>query len=162
MTNITPWSITNCTIVGNTTTGSGGAVYGSATSNVTVTNSILWGNGPDEIYVDAGSTITVSYSDVQGGWTGDGNLNVDPLFFGARNGNLRLLGSSPCIDAGNNAALPRSILMDLDGNPRFADDPNTADTGQGIAPLVDLGAFELQAEPAATDPSRHGGPLRIR
>ena len=34
--------------------------------------------------------------------------------------------------------------IDLAGQPRFVDDPRTADTGIGPAPIVDLGAFEFQ------------------
>lgn len=33
--------------------------------------------------------------------------------------------------------------MDIDGHPRFVDDPNTIDTGQGQAPVVDMGAYEF-------------------
>jgi hypothetical protein len=138
--------IINCTIVGNTTTGSGGAVHASSISNPTITNSILWGNGPDEIYVDAGSTIAVSYSNVQQGWSGTGNMDSDPHFSDLGEGNLRLLGASPCVDTGDNSAVPSDLLLDLDANPRFVDDPNTADAGQGIAPIVDLGAYEFQAD----------------
>ena len=38
--------------------------------------------------------------------------------------------------------------MDLDGNPRFADDPATADTGCGVSAVVDMGAYEFQGTPA--------------
>lgn len=34
------------------------------------------------------------------------------------------------------------IPYDLDGNPRFADDPAVTDTGAGTAPIVDIGAYE--------------------
>ncbi|MHC4219821.1 MAG: dockerin type I domain-containing protein, partial [Planctomycetota bacterium] len=37
---------------------------------------------------------------------------------------------------------------DLDGNPRFADDPATPDTGCGMPVVVDMGAYEYQGEPA--------------
>ena len=62
---------------------------------------------------------------------------------------------SPCIDAGENAAVPSDILdldndsdtaeplpYDLDGNPRFIDDPATTDSGSGVPPIVDMGAYE--------------------
>lgn len=71
-------------------------------------------------------------------------------------GNYRLMaGASPCIDAANNASVPADILdvdgdgvtteqtpLDLDGRPRFVDDPGVADTGLGAAPIVDMGAYE--------------------
>ena len=51
---------------------------------------------------------------------------------------------SPCIDAANNDAVPEGVTEDLGGNPRFVDDPDTEDTGNGDPPIVDMGAFEFQ------------------
>ena len=42
------------------------------------------------------------------------------------------------------------IPFDLDGNPRFVDDPDTDDTGHGTPPIVDMGAYEFQV-PCAAD-----------
>jgi hypothetical protein len=42
-------------------------------------NCIVW-NGSDWLWNNNRSTITVTYSDVQGGWTGTGNINADPCF----------------------------------------------------------------------------------
>ncbi|MCU0522929.1 MAG: hypothetical protein MUF84_19860, partial [Anaerolineae bacterium] len=44
----------------------------------------------------AGQTVT--YSDIQGGYTGTGNLNVDPLFVAAGSSNYHLQNGSPLID----------------------------------------------------------------
>ncbi|MHC4081789.1 MAG: choice-of-anchor Q domain-containing protein [Planctomycetota bacterium] len=63
-------------------------------------------------------------------------------------GDLRLQPESPCIDAGNNWAIAGIADTDLDGSPRFADDPATADTGCGVPVVVDIGAYEFQGEPA--------------
>ncbi|MHC4126584.1 MAG: dockerin type I domain-containing protein [Planctomycetota bacterium] len=60
---------------------------------------------------------------------------------------LRLSPGSPCIDAGDNTAVPDGIDTDLDGNPRFVDDPDTVDTGYGDPPVVDMGAYEFQPCP---------------
>ena len=48
------------------------------------------------------------------------------------------------------------VLRDLDGNPRFVDDPDTADCPQmpgacGTPPVVDMGAYELQPPPCPWD-----------
>jgi len=187
-----------------------------------------------QIHVASG-TLEVSYSDVQGGWTGAGgigNIEADPLFVGGPSGtwtaaatydsavgqttftgaaagftddelvgeflnpdtaqvlqslivantattitvwgdfaslgapgttyqvnNYRLGAGSPCIDAADNTAVPfdsadldgdgdtsERTPLDLDGNPRFQDDPATTDSGVPDPPLypnvVDMGAYE--------------------
>ena len=106
-------------------------------------NCILW-DGGDEIWNNDGSTIAIRYTNLQGSWLGTGNIDADPLFVDPDNGNLRLQPGSPCIDAGDNTAVPGEITTDLDGNPRFLDDPETPDTGVGDPPIVDMGAYEFQ------------------
>jgi len=101
-----------------------------------VTNCILWGDSPEEI---SGGTPTVTYTDVQGGWPGTGNIDTDPLFVDPDNGNYRLSAGSRCIDAGDNTAVPEGVLRDLDGNPRFVDS-----TFVGTMATVDMGAYEFQ------------------
>ncbi|MCH8821866.1 MAG: hypothetical protein IH984_00005, partial [Planctomycetes bacterium] len=110
----------------------------------TVTNCILWGNVPNEIADDVGSSTTASYSDIAGGFPGVGNIDADPLFVDPDNGNLRLQPGSPCIDAANNNAVLNGIETDLDGNSRFIEVPSTPDTGLGDCPIVDMGAYEFQ------------------
>ncbi|MFI5377669.1 MAG: right-handed parallel beta-helix repeat-containing protein [Tepidisphaerales bacterium] len=137
-------TLTNCTFSGNSASSSGGGVY-SSSSNPKLTNCILWGNGNSPIY-NYSSTPVITYSDIQGGYTGTGNLNVDPLFVrnpsGTDYGDLRLRLSSPAIDAGKNADVPAGTTTDLGGGPRFKDVPSKADTGAGTAPIVDMGAYE--------------------
>lgn len=72
-----------------------------------------------------------------------GVIDADALFV-APSADLHLAAGSPCIDAGDNAAVPAGIAFDLEGNPRFRDDPATDDTGSGAPPLVDMGAYEFQ------------------
>jgi len=48
-------------------------------SEATLTNCILWGNPPSEIYVGQG-TVLATYSNIKGGWPGQGNTNADPCF----------------------------------------------------------------------------------
>ncbi len=148
--------------------GAGGAL--SDLSGSLVTNAIFWDNLPDEI---AGSPA-VSFSNVEGGFAGTGNLSVDPLFAGASD--FRLTASSPCIDAGDTTSFPGNVLTpskttasvaggdfvdfgisagrlgsDLDGNPRIVDDSLTPDTGLG-SPVVDMGAYEFGSSPPASAP----------
>ena len=146
-------TVTNCTFGGNLALTSGGGIYNYDNSNTTVTNCILWGDSPNEIFNSA-STPIVTYCDVMGGYTGAGNINVDPHFVdpdgaddtpGTLDDNLRLNRYSPCTDAADNTAPDLiGITEDLDGNPRFVDDAGIVDTGIGSAPIVDMGAYECQ------------------
>jgi hypothetical protein len=132
-------TVINCTFWNNSADAGGGMANDYA--DPTVTNCILWGNTPGEILNEPGSPI-VTYCNVQDGYQGEGNINTDPVFVDGGGGDLRLQIGSPCIDAGNSDAVPPDITVDLDGNPRFIDDPNTPDTGIGN-PCVDMGAFEF-------------------
>jgi len=95
--------ITNCTISNNTASGPygrGGGLYCFANSHPEISNSILWGDSPEEIYIASGSVIC-SYSDIQGGWPGEGNIDLDPCFTVGEWNDYRLRWGSSCIDAGN-------------------------------------------------------------
>ena len=156
-------TVVNCTFSGNTaiTVGGGITINGSPT----VTNCIFWHNadagGMDDsgqIHVDDGTPV-VSYSNVQGGWTGEGtgNINADPLFVdadgaddvvGTDDDDLRLSGGSPCIDGADSVAYGFGPPVDLDGNDRAFDDPLTPDTGVGLLTFLDMGAYEFPGEQA--------------
>ena len=109
-------NITNCTFSGNSAGRVAGGMH-TYYSRATVTNCILWGNTPDEIS-DTNSTPNVTYSDIQGGWSGEGNIDADPCFANPGNDDYHLKSeagrwdpnsktwtkdtvSSPCIDGGN-------------------------------------------------------------
>jgi len=122
-----------------------------------ITNSVLWRNTLQAILVGVDGAPVVSYSDVEGGWEGTGNIDVDPLFVDAdgpdddpntwEDNDYRLLSDSPCIDAGDNDAVPAWVTTDLDGRLRFADRIGTLDTGSPGAPgppIVDMGPYEYQ------------------
>ena len=148
----TTLTVTNCTFSGNTATKGHALAFDSflqnGPSNLIMTNCILWG----DIWNNDGSTLNINYSDVAGGFRGIGNIDADPLFVDPANGDTRLLPGSPCIDAGDNTAVPQDITTDLDGNARFVDDPDTIDTGNGDPPVVDMGASEFQgASPCPWD-----------
>ncbi|MEA3226719.1 MAG: right-handed parallel beta-helix repeat-containing protein, partial [Planctomycetota bacterium] len=113
-------TLINCTFGGNHASESGGTMYNSRDSIPMLSNSILWGNRPQEIYPQD-SAVEITYSDVQGGWPGEGNINADPLFFDPANGDYHLRSrsgrwdpqsqnwvqdraTSPCIDAGDPSA----------------------------------------------------------
>jgi hypothetical protein len=145
----------NCTFYRNKSTWyDGGALRNENNSNAVLTNCIVRGNIPDQI-ASVSSAPVVNHSIVQGGWAGAGGvgiLDIDPMFVdsngpddvaGTEDDDLRLLPGSPAIDAGDNAAVQVGVLVDLDGNARFVDDVSTVDTGVGVAPIVDIGAYEF-------------------
>jgi|GEM_PF-5913899 len=136
-------TVTNCTFAGNTAPGAGGMYNHS--SSPTVTNCIFWANTGGQIE-DYNSSPTVTYSNVQDGYTGTGNINADPLFvdadgpdntYGTLDDDLHLRAGSPCIDAGIIGGLPPT---DFEGDARRLNDPNTDNTGVGV---VDMGADEF-------------------
>jgi parallel beta-helix repeat protein len=130
-------TVTNCTFSGNIAIAgdSGGGMYNDLDSSPIVTNSILWGDSPDEIY-NVSATPSVTYSDIQGGYAGTGNIDADPLFVdpdgpdniaGNEDDDLHLKSGSPCIDTGTPSGAPAT---DLEGNSR----------PQGAG--YDMGAYE--------------------
>ncbi|MGA1874958.1 MAG: choice-of-anchor Q domain-containing protein [bacterium] len=124
----------NCTISENSANSSGGGLY-SHESTPSVTNCILWANSPAEIYVQSG-TPAVTYSDIQDGYAGLGNIHADPRFVDSAAGDYHLKAGSPCIDTGLNTDVPAE---DKDGTPR----PQDGD-GDGTA-TYDMGAYEYVA-----------------
>ena len=92
--------ITNCTITENTAE-NGGGIFCSFSAPI-ITNCILWNDVPDEMSFDY-SDPTVTYSDIEGGWSGlgEGNIDIDPLFIDPETGDYSLQIDSPCIDAGD-------------------------------------------------------------
>ncbi len=134
--------IVNCTVSNNSAADFGSGLY--IDGNTSVENSIFWNNIVDEIYV-AGGSPTVRYSTIRGGWGGEGTRSDDPRFVDEGGDNYRLSAASSAIDAGDNGAVPQGIDVDLDGNPRFIDDPAAPDTGRGTPPIVDIGAYERQS-----------------
>ncbi|HUB23924.1 MAG TPA: S53 family peptidase, partial [Tepidisphaeraceae bacterium] len=77
-------TITNCSFNANAASSDGGGMYDVNSSSPAVTNCIFWldtAASGNEIYnADSGSVPVVTYSDVDGGYTGTVNINTDPLF----------------------------------------------------------------------------------
>lgn len=94
--------VTNCTIADNAASGRGGGIN-IYRGDPDIRNSIIWGNSPQALYNDGGSS-SVTYSDIQGGWSGEGNINEDPRFRGFRAYGYVLNVGSPCMDAGSDEA----------------------------------------------------------
>ncbi len=91
-----------CTIVDNVATDEGGAIFNAYyfAPPRSLTNSIVRGNTPDQFdgFTDS---LTVRYSNVQNGWPGEGNLDLDPRFRTLGPFEYLLGPASPSIDAGD-------------------------------------------------------------
>ncbi|MCH7869320.1 MAG: hypothetical protein IH881_16625 [Myxococcales bacterium] len=124
--------ITNCTFVGNSS-----GILSRNGSVPIISNSIFWGNTGETFLGD--STPIVTFSTIEGGFPGTGNISTDPQFLDPNgpdgdpatpeDGDYHLMLNSPSIDVGDNAAmsLPEK---DLDG------------IGRIVNGTVDMGAYE--------------------
>ena len=163
-------SLTGLSVYGNFAGSEAGGFFlqNDGASQTYTSNSIIWANSPPQVLTLG--TVEVSHSIVQGGLAGGTNIGTsDPLFVdvggtdtavGTPDDNLRLMDTSPAIDAGNNSSVPpdaadldgdldttEPLSLDMDFNARFADIPAVTDTGSGTAPIVDMGAYEAFLEP---------------
>jgi len=109
----------NCTFADNLS-GIYASAFSCVNSNPIIRNSIIWGNGWDgpadpigppspNISTDELSEPIITYCNIEGGWPGEGNLDIDPLFVLPGiwdngtwiEGDYHLAVGSPCIDAGD-------------------------------------------------------------
>lgn len=156
----TAW-LNHCTLTGNT------AALGMSLacdshgqpdkSAVHLSNCILW-DSAGAIWNNDESALEIVYSDVQSGWPGAGNIDMDPCFIDLGrwesgrpedpcddtwvDGNYRLAWESSCVDVGDPCEVPATGGTDFAGRPRRS------------GPRVDMGAHELTNEP----PVANAGP----
>ncbi|HOZ80542.1 MAG TPA: right-handed parallel beta-helix repeat-containing protein, partial [Ferruginibacter sp.] len=143
--NLSAPEIVNCSFAGNNATTTGGAIRNSVNSDPAISNCIIWGNlaggVANAIYnSDVASVPDVNYSLVEGGYSGTGNVNADPLFVNpvaaalapTLAGDYRIQKCSPALNGGLDSYVPGSINNDLDYTPRIK-------IGK-----VDMGAYEKQ------------------
>jgi hypothetical protein len=144
-------SISFCTIARNNAGQAAGGVHGAGAA-VTVANSIVWENGPSQV----SGVATVRYCDVQGGQTGDGNVNLAPYFVDADgpdglastvgDNDYHLLPCSPCVNAADPTIASTAGESDVDGQDRV------------LSGRADMGADEVPEPIIATDCNRNGAP----
>jgi len=151
-------AVANCTIVGN-------RQQGISAFKPTATDSIIYYNGFDCSFAQISSAAaTATYCNVQGGWTGAGNLDVDPRFVAPgywanpakptvpvqpgdpaaiwTGGDYHLRWDSTCINTGDPSFVAAAAATDMDGEPRV------------ISGRVDIGYDEVGEKQA--DLSRNG------
>lgn len=132
--------IMNNTISGNSPCG----IEIALDYSVIISNCIIWANAPLELNIHGIHTVDMTYSDIRGGYDGEGNIDANPLFVDAFNRNFNLCMQSPCIDAGN------PDMMDPDGS--------RIDMGVYFPehPECDLGGDRLYVSTAGNDSSGDG------
>ncbi len=132
-------TLSYCTFMGNEAASQGGAVDTGLDSVTTIEKSIIWDNvaptGPSVYQCTDGSgcSVTLNYTDIEGGWAGSGGNNLDahPRFdLTSELGRVYLSNASdsPCIDASSETA----AAAGLDSRTTRKDhttDSGTADLG---------------------------------
>jgi predicted outer membrane repeat protein len=140
------------TLVNNNTIVDGGLITVSAASvtgttglfnniitSATIGIEALGGVTFDDYNLFSGDTITAT-----GVISALGHSRTaDPRFVAPGLNDYRLRLDSPAVDAGDNSRVPLFVTTDLSGGKRFVDVPSVPDTGAGSAPIVDIGAFEV-------------------
>ena len=108
-----------CTIASSTSSNSNTGIQLGAGDILTLTNSIVYNNATS--IINSGGTANVTWSNIQSGFSGTGNINEDPLFCMETGYKFHIMEGSPCIDTG---------------------DPNT--TGADVR--IDMGCFETTTD----------------
>ncbi len=134
-------TVTHCTFANNHSSGWGAGMNNEIEGHAIVTHCIFWGNTPDQIRTMGGGMgrqfITdVTYSDIQGGYAGEGNIDVNPFLADPAAGDCHLKSQ-----AGRWNPLSESWVIDHVTSPCIdAGDPNS---------------------PVASEPSPHGGVINL-
>lgn len=124
----------NCTFYGATAYTINIVDFSDGQTPVDFTNCIFWGNNNDITNgtVAENNRVNIHYSIVEEMTfaPSNNNINENPLFVDATNGDFHLDIDSPAFDEGDNAILPSDITLDIEGNPRIENS------------IVNMGAFE--------------------
>ncbi|MBN1257388.1 MAG: hypothetical protein JXA52_06745 [Planctomycetes bacterium] len=167
--------IINSIFANNSAASTVGGIYALGTTQIQ--NCIVWNNtAPSYKQLRSSGTITISNSDIKGsggsgaswisslGIDGGGNIDADPFFanptdpagsdgiFGTYDDGLRLTALSPCIDAGDDSALPQDTA-DLDNDGDTTEDIPLDIIGfkRVLGSMVDMGAYEINTLPGDID-----------
>ncbi|MHC4343407.1 MAG: LamG-like jellyroll fold domain-containing protein [Planctomycetota bacterium] len=123
--------IDHCTIAYNSASKAGGIYRYEGSGRIT--NSIIWGNTASSKPAVHGQ-FSVSNCNVEGGYSGEGNIDADPCFINADEDNYHLSSSSPCINTGDSGYISFPGDTDIDGDSRV------------INGITDMGADEVNYE----------------
>jgi hypothetical protein len=156
--------IFNCTVTSNSSDYLGAGLY-CLESSPNILNCIFWNNVPDEIW-ESESNLTITYSCIQGGASGTGNIDMDPLFVTGPLGEFYLSQinagqseNSPCVDSGSDLAenicfeIPEGVIC-MNGLTTRTDE--ITDSGQ-----VDMGYHYVSSLPTPTPACVNHGDVNL-
>jgi parallel beta-helix repeat protein/predicted outer membrane repeat protein len=111
---------TNCNLISNEArmSGGGGGILNYENSVAVLSNCIMWSNINGQLGGSSGGDSKVTYSNVEGGFAGEGNINSEPFFADPDKGDYHLKSqggrwdpttqmwvtdnvTSPCVDKGD-------------------------------------------------------------
>ncbi len=135
-------TITNCTSVWDMADLGSFLYYNGYYGNISIRNTIAWYNeNPLFFEKSQAQNLSINFSNIHGGWSGQGNIDEDPLFIdpfgqdligGTEDDDLRFSLFSPCIDSGDPYYIAAINETDLDDNARI------------VSGRIDMGAYEFK------------------
>jgi hypothetical protein len=145
------FSASQVSAVNNTMSDNYRGVLASGNAQVELTNNLITFQSLVGVAAESGGSVMMSFNDIYNpdsinfsGVTDPtgtaGNLSADPKYFSRVNRQFQLRSGSPASDSGTSDGAP---LLDYLGQARF-DDPNVLNTGGGLEPFFDMGAYERQ------------------
>ncbi len=149
-------SCVNCTFVNNSAD-TGGAVFCSERSDLTIKNAILWHNQPSPFYIEE-SHPSITFCDIQGGFPGVGNMDMEPIFIQGYWGGYYLSQvqsgepiDSPCVNAGEEAS--DIICYSIHGGRICMSDMTMSSMDIPDTGIVDMGFHYLPRDYATPTPA---------
>jgi len=128
-------TLKNCVLWGNTKNG----ISINGYPNVSILNSIIYNNTPNQIV--GGFNNNITFSDIQGGHAGLGNININPSFVNPISNDFNIRPYSQCIGLGSNIGINQF-------------DINMQNRPTPLGSNCDIGAYELiQGTPSNAPPS---------
>jgi predicted outer membrane repeat protein len=142
--------ITNTTIASNSVPVNGGTIYNESPSAPVIRNSIIYKNaGDNPIINQSGANATVTYTNIEFGYTGTGNINTDPIFnklsdpdggdnlWRTADDGIHLRTISTSADAGNNT-YAAGVTTDITGATRIQNTTVAMGAYETVKPLYTL------------------------
>ena len=98
-------TISHVTVLGNNASESGNGIFLRLNAEMSIYNSIITANDSDVVFIqDSATSLIVSYSNIEGGWLGEGNIDANPLFCEPDSNNYHLSENSPSAGTGEDGA----------------------------------------------------------